>query len=86
LPLIWHHGAHDSFGGYCYLNHAARLLQQKQAGSSNKVAILDVDYHCANGTASIFHVDPAVWVISIHCHPDHDYPFHSSFDDKTGEA
>jgi acetoin utilization deacetylase AcuC-like enzyme len=84
-----HHAAHDSFGGYCYLNHAAhaaRLLQQNQAGSSNKVAILDVDYHCGNGTASIFYDDPTVLVISIHCHPDHEYPFHSGFDDETGGA
>jgi acetoin utilization deacetylase AcuC-like enzyme len=38
-----HHAAHDSFGGYCYLNHAAfasRLLQKDHS----KVAILDVDY------------------------------------------
>ena len=23
-------------------------------------------------------------VVSIHCHPDHDYPFHSGFEDETG--
>lgn len=40
-----HHAAYDSFGGYCYLNHAAfaaRELQQRCGHS--KVAILDVDY------------------------------------------
>lgn len=38
-----HHAAKDSFGGYCYVNHAARaarLLQTKLGGA--KVAILDV--------------------------------------------
>jgi len=25
-----------------------------------------------------------VLVVSIHCHPDHDYPFHSGFEDEMG--
>jgi acetoin utilization deacetylase AcuC-like enzyme len=86
-----HHAAHDSFGGYCYVNHVAALarhLQQRQHPSSQqgncRVAILDVDYHCGNGTASIFYDDPRVLVVSLHCHPDHDYPFHSGFADETG--
>ena len=40
-----HHAASDSFGGYCYLNHAAwaaRTLQKE--GGKSKVAVLDVDY------------------------------------------
>lgn len=80
-----HHTAKDSFGGYCYLNHAAmaaRLLQQRKLYP--KVAILDVDYHCGNGTASIFYEDPSVLMISIHCHPDFEYPFHSGFHDEIG--
>ena len=79
-----HHAAQDSFGGYCYGNHAAlaaRLLQQQ---NRQKVAVLDVDYHCGNGTASIFYEDPSVLMISIHCHPDCEYPFHSGFYDETG--
>jgi acetoin utilization deacetylase AcuC-like enzyme len=80
-----HHAATDSFGGYCYVNHAARaakLLQSKLNGA--KVAILDVDYHCGNGTASIFYQDASVLVVSIHCDPDWDYPFHSGFKEETG--
>ncbi|KAG7337843.1 acetylpolyamine aminohydrolase [Nitzschia inconspicua] len=49
-----------------------------------KVAVLDVDYHCGNGSASIFYDDPSVLVVSIHCHPDWDYPFHSGFEDERG--
>jgi acetoin utilization deacetylase AcuC-like enzyme len=78
-----HHAAADCFGGYCYVNHAAlaaRLLQQQK----KKVAILDIDYHAGNGTASIFYEDPTVLVVSIHCHPDCDYPFHHGFSDQTG--
>jgi acetoin utilization deacetylase AcuC-like enzyme len=85
-----HHAAADSFGGYCYVNHAAlaaRLLQQQlQQDNINiiKVAVLDIDYHAGNGTASIFYEDPSVLVVSIHCDPDYDYPFHSGFADETG--
>jgi acetoin utilization deacetylase AcuC-like enzyme len=80
-----HHSAHDSFGGYCYVNQAAlaaRLLQQQNGLA--KVAILDVDYHCGNGSASIFYEDPTVLVVSIHCHPDCEYPFHSGYFDEDG--
>jgi len=89
-----HHAARDSFGGYCYVNNAAlaaRLLQERLSQSSlaintkiPRVAILDLDYHCGNGTASIFYNDPTVLVVSIHCHPDFEYPFHSGFGDETG--
>jgi acetoin utilization deacetylase AcuC-like enzyme len=88
-----HHASHDSFGGYCYVNNAAlaaRLLQERLSQLSPttdktpRVAILDVDYHCGNGTASIFYNDPTVLVVSIHCHPDFDYPFHTGFGDETG--
>jgi len=77
---------------------AARLLQERlllllslslsavvaQRPNNIKVAILDVDYHCGNGTASIFYDDPNVLVVSIHCHPDFEYPFHSGYGDETG--
>lgn len=86
-----HHAAADSFGGYCYVNHAAlaaRLFQQPSEHATapriEKVAILDIDYHAGNGTASIFYEDPSVLTVSIHCNPDYDYPFHSGFADQTG--
>ena len=82
-----HHSAKDAFGGYCYVNHAAyaaKLLQSKLGLKGAKVAILDVDYHCGNGTASIFYKDPSVLVVSIHCDPDWDYPFHSGFEEEIG--
>lgn len=86
-----HHAAHDSFGGYCYVNHVAamaKLIQtNRNAGASlTKVAILDIDYHVGNGTASIFYSDPSVLVVSIHCDPNFDYPFHSGFSDQTGKG
>jgi acetoin utilization deacetylase AcuC-like enzyme len=77
-----HHAAPDCFGGYCYLNHVAALahhLASSQQPGGGTVAILDVDYHCGNGTAAIFHDRADVLVISIHCDPDYDYPFHVGF-------
>lgn len=82
-----HHAATDSFGGYCYVNHAARALKLlQQSLNGQKVAILDIDYHCGNGTASIFYQDPSVLVVSIHCDPDFDYPFHNGFSDELGQG
>ena len=51
-----------------------------------RVAVLDVDYHCGSGTASIFFASHQVLVVSLHCDPDHDYPFHMGFADQTGSA
>jgi acetoin utilization deacetylase AcuC-like enzyme len=79
-----HHAAQDSFGGYCYLNQAAYAVKRFQERIGPKVAVLDVDYHAGNGTASIFYDDPNVLVVSIHCDPDYDYPFHSGFADQKG--
>jgi acetoin utilization deacetylase AcuC-like enzyme len=78
-----HHAAYDSFGGYCYVNHVVALAQEPGT------AILDVDYHAGNGTISMCHDtkvgltgDNRVCVVSIHCDPDYDYPFHSGSADE----
>ena len=83
-----HHAASDSYGGYCYVNHAARAARemQKLLGDDAKIAILDVDYHCGNGTAAIFYTDANIWVTSLHCDPNFDYPFTSGFADQIGEG
>ncbi len=56
----------------------------KQQPQPCRVAILDIDYHVGNGTASIFYNDPNVFVISIHCDPEIDYPWNSGFADQIG--
>ncbi|KAL7580924.1 hypothetical protein ACA910_005743 [Epithemia clementina (nom. ined.)] len=83
-----HHAGEDTFGGFCYVNHIAALakLFMEDGKQYKKVAILDVDYHVGNGTASLFYSDPSVLVVSIHCDPDYDYPFHSGFSDQTGSG
>jgi acetoin utilization deacetylase AcuC-like enzyme len=81
-----HHAASDSYGGYCYVNHVAAMAQSFRQCNKQKVAILDVDYHCGNGTASIFYNDPDVLVVSLHCDPDFDYPFHNGYADEEGDG
>jgi len=44
---------------------------------------LFVDYHCGNGTISIFYNDPTVLVVSLHCDPNFEYPFHSGFAEQS---
>jgi acetoin utilization deacetylase AcuC-like enzyme len=80
-----HHAAYDSFGGYCYVNHVVALAAQHPG-----TAILDVDYHAGNGTISMCHDSKVgvnndednTYVVSIHCDPDYDYPFHSGQADE----
>lgn len=72
-----HHSAHDSFGGYCYVNHAAAL-----ASHCSSAVILDLDYHAGNGTISICASFPSITTASIHCDPNFEYPFHSGFLDE----
>ena len=51
-----------------------------------RIAILDIDYHCGNGTASIFYQDPNIFFVSIHCDPSVEYPFNSGYEDQTGSG
>jgi acetoin utilization deacetylase AcuC-like enzyme len=79
-----HHAAYDSFGGYCYVNHVVALASSSDPGTT---AILDVDYHAGNGTISMCQQQDTtengkVCVVSIHCDPDFDYPFHSGWADE----
>ena len=77
-----HHAASDLYGGYCYLNHAAAAA--KYLSECGRVAVLDVDYHHGNGTQSIFYASDAVLFVSIHAHPDFEYPWFSGHADETG--
>ena len=79
-----HHAGKDYAGGYCFINNAAvaaNLLSQK-----GSVAVLDVDYHCGNGTQDIFYDRADVLTISIHADPDYEYPSYIGFADERGEG
>ena len=88
-----HHAGKSSIGGYCYVNIAALIAHlilhptyEYYGYPYEKVAILDIDYHCGNGTISIFWDRPDVFVASIHADPSGDYPWNSGFADQIGEG
>jgi acetoin utilization deacetylase AcuC-like enzyme len=67
-----HHAGRDYAGGYCFINNASAAAHLLSA--HGQVALLDVDYHCGNGTQDIFYVRDDVLTISIHADPDFEYP------------
>ena len=77
-----HHAYADKGGGFCVFNDlavTARVLQtewNRLHGSSRpalQVAIVDLDVHQGNGTASIFRNDRSVFTLSLH--GEKNYPF-----------
>ena len=50
------------------------------------VAILDVDYHHGNGTEQIFWRRGDVLYVSLHAHPDREYPYFLGWEDEVGEG
>ena len=87
------HHAHAARGqGFCVFNDAAiaaRLMQAERRVS--RVAIVDLDVHQGDGTASILEKDESVFTLSMH--GEHNYPFdkaRSDLDvalpDRTGDA
>jgi acetoin utilization deacetylase AcuC-like enzyme len=62
-----HHAHHAHGEGFCVFNDVAvaiRVLQDR--GAVRRVAVVDLDVHQGNGTASIFAVDPGVFTFSVH--------------------
>jgi acetoin utilization deacetylase AcuC-like enzyme len=77
-----HHAGKDYAGGYCFLNNAA--VAANWLSTAGKVALLDVDYHCGNGTQDIFYDRADVLTISIHADPNFEYPYYAGYADETG--
>jgi acetoin utilization deacetylase AcuC-like enzyme len=67
-----HHAYADKGSGYCVFNDvavAARLMQaewHRMHRALLRVAVIDLDVHQGNGTASIFRDDPTVFTLSLH--------------------
>lgn len=70
-----HHAYSYKGGGFCVFNDsavAARLMQAEWARTHRHVrkplpvAVIDLDVHQGNGTASIFADDPSVFTLSLH--------------------
>ena len=81
-----HHAARSMYGGYCYFNNAAIAAEAIAARTGEPVSILDVDYHHGNGTEQIFWRRGDVLYVSLHAHPDREYPYFLGWPDETGEG
>ena len=79
-----HHAGRDLAGGYCYVNNAAVAAQAFLDGGAGRVAILDVDYHHGNGTQSIFYERADLLFVSLHGHPDQEYPYFAGYAEEMG--
>jgi len=79
-----HHAGSDHYGGYCFLNNAAIAAQRLRDDGAGRVAVLDIDYHHGNGTQQIFYGRDDVLFVSLHGHPDQEYPYMLGFDDEMG--
>jgi acetoin utilization deacetylase AcuC-like enzyme len=70
-----HHAYRDTGSGFCVFNDsaiAARTLQ-KEVSPSLKIAVIDLDVHQGNGTASILQNDDSIFTFSIH--GENNFPF-----------
>ncbi|MGQ2979983.1 MAG: histone deacetylase family protein [Polaromonas sp.] len=85
-----HHASAAKGSGFCVFNDAAiaaRLMQAEHArrwqpGDRRlplRVAIIDLDVHQGNGTASIFSRDPTVFTLSLHGQKN--FPFRKEVSD-----
>jgi acetoin utilization deacetylase AcuC-like enzyme len=81
-----HHAARSMYGGYCFFNNAAIAAEAIARRTGEAVAILDVDYHHGNGTEQIFWRRGDVLYVSLHAHPDRQYPYFLGWPDETGEG
>jgi acetoin utilization deacetylase AcuC-like enzyme len=79
-----HHAGKDYAGGYCYINNAS--VAANWLSENGKVALLDVDYHCGNGTQDIFYDRNDVLTISIHADPNFEYPHYAGYANETGSG
>ena len=83
-----HHAYAHKGGGFCVFNDvavASRLMQAewarqfKNARQPLQVAIIDLDVHQGNGTASIFANDASVFTLSLH--GEKNFPFRKEASD-----
>jgi len=62
-----HHAFRDHGEGYCALNDiAVAILKLRQEGQIRRAAVVDLDVHQGNGTASIFAGDSDTFTFSMH--------------------
>lgn len=74
-----HHAYADRGSGFCVFNDVAVAIrvhrrERREAGAATpRIAVVDLDVHQGNGTASIFAGDDAVFTLSLH--GEKNFPF-----------
>ena len=70
-----HHAYRNKGSGFCVFNDSAIAARavQKEVSPLLKVAIVDLDVHQGNGTASILENDSSIFTLSIH--GENNFPF-----------
>jgi acetoin utilization deacetylase AcuC-like enzyme len=62
-----HHAFRAEGSGFCVFNDiAVAILDLRRRGSARRAAVVDLDVHQGDGTASIFRDDPDVLTLSLH--------------------
>ena len=80
-----HHVTRSAYGGSCYLNNAAVAAVALRGAGHARVAVIDLDAHYGNGTASIFYDRADVFYGSVHVDPGAGwFPHVVGFADETG--
>ena len=68
-----HHAYRDKGSGFCVFNDAVVAARHLQNDQKTRVAIIDLDVHQGNGTASICQDDPSIFTLSMH--GEKNFPF-----------
>ncbi|MBK8258101.1 MAG: histone deacetylase [Polyangiaceae bacterium] len=69
-----HHAFADRGEGYCVLNDIAVAIHvARRHYNVGRIAVIDLDVHQGDGTASMFRADPTVFTLSLHGAKN--YPF-----------
>lgn len=76
-----HHAYRNQGSGFCVFNDAAIAARtlQKEVNHQMKIAIIDLDVHQGNGTASILQNDSTIFTLSIH--GENNFPFKKEVSD-----
>ena len=71
----FHHAFSDHGEGFCLLNDVAVALSSLLARAVvERAAVIDLDVHQGNGTASIFAGEPGVFTLSMHQERNYPHP------------
>ncbi|GAB6188395.1 acetoin utilization protein AcuC [Marinitoga arctica] len=76
----WHHTFEDKARGFCIFNDVVIGAKYAQKLGYEKIMIIDWDVHHGDGTQRAFLEDNSVYTISIHQHPETQYPYISGYE------